>query len=199
MRSSDHQSDQRSGRADSGQSDLDRRQRFGEMYATVYEPLQRYLRRRASIDDADEILDDVLLVIWQRLPALPAADCLPWCYGVARRALANRRRSNARRQGLLVRLASQPGQVPIDEVGLDDYPALASAFRHLPEPDREVLRLWAWEGLEPREIATVLGTSANAASLRLTKAKKKLTRLLDGQNPDDAGHKECEDTGEHQS
>ncbi|MBK5267962.1 MAG: sigma-70 family RNA polymerase sigma factor [Acidimicrobiia bacterium] len=199
MRSVHNQSDQGSGRAGGGQFDLGRRQRFEEIYAIVYEPLQRYLRRRASIDDADEVLDDVLLVLWQRLPTLAVDDCLPWCYGVARRALANRRRSMARRQGLLERLGAQPVQVPIDEVGLDDYPALASAFRLLAESDREVLRLWAWEGLEPREIATVLGTSANAVSLRLTKAKKKLTGLLAGQNPDDAGHKERENTGEHQS
>lgn len=199
MRSLHPQSDHRSASRGSGQSDLDRRQRFEEIYATVYEPLQRYLRRRAPFDDADEVLDDVLLVVWQRLPSIPTEHCLPWCYGVAKRALANRRRSNARRQGLLTRLATQPGQVPVDEGGLDDYPALAAAFRHLPEQDREVLRLWAWEGLEPREIATVLGTSANAVSLRLTKAKKKLERLLDGQNHDDAGHREGEDTGEHQS
>ncbi len=199
MRSVHHQSDQGSGRAAGGQFDPDRRQRFEEIYAIVYEPLQRYLRRRASFDDADEVLDDVLLVLWQRLPSVPAADCLPWCYGVARKALANRRRSNARRQRLVERLGTQPVQLPIVDVGLDDYPALASAFRQLAESDREVLRLWAWEGLEPREIATVLGTSPNAISLRLTKARKKLTRLLDRQNPDDAGHKELEDTGEHQS
>lgn len=199
MRSVHHQSDQGPGPAGGGQFDPDRRQRFEEIYAIVYEPLQRYLRRRASIDDADEVLDDVLLVLWQKLPSVAEADCLPWCYGVARRALANRRRSNARRLRLVERLGAQPAQVPIDEVGLDDYPALASAFRQLAESDREVLRLWAWEGLEPREIATVLGTSPNAVSLRLTKARKKLTRLLDRQNPDDSGHKELEDTGEHQS
>ena len=86
-----------------------------------------------------------------------------------------------------------------EEAGLDDYPQLASAFGQLTEQDREVLRLWAWEGLEAREIAIVLGVTANAVSLRLSKAKRKLGRLIDGQNPAGAGHKGVKNHGEYPS
>lgn len=181
-------------------TDVERRQQFEAVYRATYEPLQRYLRRRTSFDDAEEALDDVLLVLWQKLPVLTQDDYLPWCYGVARRTLANRRRSQQRRIRLLDRLTREPAlpEVP-DEVGLDDYPQLASAFGQLPEPDREVLRLWAWEGLEAREIAIVLGTTANAVSLRLSKAKKKLARLIGGQDPTGAGHIGDKNNGEYPS
>ena len=39
--------------------------------------------------------------------------------------------------------------------------------------------LWAWEELAPREIATVTGLTANAVSIRLHRAKKRLAAELD--------------------
>ena len=44
--------------------------------------------------------------------------------------------------------------------------------------DAELLRLWAWEQLAPGEIATVLGITANAASIRLHRAREKLREQL---------------------
>jgi RNA polymerase sigma-70 factor (ECF subfamily) len=181
-------------------TDAERRQQFEAIYRATCEPLQRYLRRRTSFDDAEEALDDVLLVLWQKLPVLSQDDYLPWCYGVARRTLANRRRSQQRRIRLIDRItreAALPGAP--NEVGLDDYPQLAGAFAQLPEPDREVLRLWAWEGLEAREIAIVMGITANAVSLRLSKAKKKLARLIGGQDPTGTGQKGDKNNGEYPS
>jgi RNA polymerase sigma-70 factor (ECF subfamily) len=53
-----------------------------------------------------------------------------------------------------------------------------AALATLGELDREVVRLWAWEGLAPREIAVVTGLSANAVSIRLHKARKRLAASL---------------------
>ena len=46
------------------------------------------------------------------------------------------------------------------------------------ESDREVLRLFAWEQLTTAEIAVVLGVSANAAGVRLHRAKERLRNAL---------------------
>jgi len=178
--------------------DAERRQRFEAIAGEVYQPLQRYLGRRAVPDDAEEVLNDVLLTVWRRLPDVPAGAALPWCYGVARRALANQRRGRSRHLNLVARLAAQPPPV-LDAAGAGDYPLLAAALTRLNEADREVLRLWAWEQLEPGEIAVVLGSTPNAVSLRLSRAKRKLAHLLDRQDSVDAGHKGIEDTGERGS
>jgi RNA polymerase sigma-70 factor (ECF subfamily) len=74
---------------------------------------------------------------------------------------------------------------------------LAAAMAGLPEADQEVLRLWAWEQLEPREIAQTLGSTANAVSLRLSRARKKLSDALARQDPSGAGHIGDETTEEH--
>jgi RNA polymerase sigma-70 factor (ECF subfamily) len=150
--------------------DADRR-RFEALVAEVYEPVQRYLRRRADPATADDVLGDVLLVLWRRLDDVPAEAGLAWSYGVARRCLANALRAAARQQQLVDRLA-QPAPAPTEDTELSE------ALARLPDPDREILRLWAWEQLPAREMALALGISANAASIRLHRATKKLKRQM---------------------
>lgn len=175
-------------------SDIERRQRFEQVAAQVYEPLQRYLRRRATPDDAADALSEVLLTVWRRLDDVPSDLPLPWCYGVARRCLANQRRGAKRHLKLMERMTSEASTSPSHEI---DDPALEAALSELPEADQELLRLWAWEQLEPREIATVLQTTPNAVSLRLTRAKAKLESKLSRQDSSTAGQKRDRHTEEH--
>ena len=56
------------------------------------------------------------------------------------------------------------------------------------DSEAEVVRLWAWEQLEPREIAISMDMTANAVSVALTRAKRKLAQQLDRQNRPPAGH-----------
>ena len=168
---------------------IEKRIRFEAVAGEVYEPLQRYLRRRAPIDDAEEAFGDALLTIWRRIDDVPSEAVLPWCYGVAKRALANRRRATGRRLRLADRLAAEPSATrtgdPSDSVEFAD---LEAALERLNESDREVLELWAWEELEPREIAAVLETTPNAISLRLQRAKQRLSREMDRQSEASSGH-----------
>jgi RNA polymerase sigma-70 factor, ECF subfamily len=170
---------------------VDRKQRFESIVAEVYEPLQRYLGRRAHADDVSELLNDVLLIVWRRLDDVPAADLRPWTYGVAKRCLANHRRGNDRRLRLVGRLAADPlTRAPHVQPSTPDdaHHGLITALAELDHSERELVRLWAWEQLEPREIAIVLDTTANAVSLRLTRAKKKLALSMQRQNLARAGH-----------
>jgi RNA polymerase sigma-70 factor (ECF subfamily) len=88
---------------------------------------------------------------------------------------------------LVAKLEAQP-PLAFDPPAADEHPELAAALDALPPSERELLTLWAWEGLEPREIAVVLETTPNAVSLRLTRAKKKLARHLERQDRAPAGH-----------
>lgn len=146
---------------------------FESLIAEVYAPLQRYLRRRTDPATAEDVLGDVLLVLWRRAGDIPADAALPWCYGVARGCLANALRSSQRQLKLVRRLAREP--VPVEP---QEDPVLAEALVALPEGDREVLRLWAWEQLTASEIAVALGVTPNAASIRLHRAKAHLKKEL---------------------
>ena len=150
-----------------------RRDRFSTIFSLTYEPLQRYVRRRGGGADTDDIVAEVLTVVWRRLDDVPADAILPWTIGVARRCLANHRRTEQRRTTLVERVAAHLVE-PVDTV--DDE--LDLAMEQLDADQRELLRLWAWEGFAPREIAVVLGITANAASIRLHRARRDLAALL---------------------
>lgn len=172
-----------------------RRAAFEAVVAEVYEPLQRYLRRRCGHDDVDDVLDDVLLVLWRRVDDVPVDGALPWTYGIARRCLANHRRSGQRRERLLRRVGSAGREPPHDGWTSAADAALHRALDRLPERDRELVRLWAWERLEPREIAAVLETTSNAISLRLGRIQRRLADELSRQDPVPSGQ---EGPGRHE-
>ena len=64
------------------------------------------------------------------------------------------------------------------------------------QTDAELLRLWAWEQLTPAEIAEVLEITANAASMRLHRAKEKLREQL-RKSAAGAGHEESREGRSH--
>lgn len=170
-------------------TDPARTSRFEALVDRVHQPVQRYARRRTDAATADDVVAETLTVLWRRLDDVPADAELAWAYGVARRCLANTRRGAGRRLRLVdrvtaeARVDAQVGAPP----GIDDGdPQLADALARLGEDDREVLRLWAWEQLEAREIAAVLDISPNAASIRLHRAKRRLKdHLLEGRLRDE--------------
>jgi RNA polymerase sigma-70 factor (ECF subfamily) len=107
---------------------------------------------------------------------------LPWLLGTARKVLGHRHRSERRRAAHLT-VSSLEGveladpETPIAE-RLARRESLAAGFAALPERDREILTLVAWEGLTPREGAKVLGCSAATFSLRLHRARRRLSKEL---------------------
>jgi RNA polymerase sigma factor (sigma-70 family) len=154
-------------------------ERFRRLFDDAYRPLLAYaLRRTEGLADAEDVVAETMLVAWRRHVELPGGeDTIPWLYGVARRVLANQRRTRSRRRRLerllqpLTRSTSDPDTpVPID--------AVIAAMQRLSTADQEVLRLAAWEGLTHTEIAVSLGCSENAAALRLHRARAKLRQEL---------------------
>ncbi|MGW7674077.1 RNA polymerase sigma factor [Streptomyces sp. NPDC054775] len=177
-----------------------RRARFESLAHVVAEPLHRYLLRRTAPDLVEDVLSETMLVLWRRLDHVPGLgtaslpdrdDVLPWCYGVARGCLANAHRADGRRLRLVERLMhTQQAPAAADTDHRDLHVALAA----LGELDHEVVRLWAWEELAPRQIAEVTGLTPNAVSIRLHRAKRKLAEKLqpERKNAKSAGHRTSE-------
>jgi RNA polymerase sigma factor (sigma-70 family) len=127
------------------------RRRFDEIYAENHQQVLGYLLRRTeNTDDAADVFAETFLIAWRRLDDLPPGQqARMWLYGTARRTLANHRRGERRRLALADRLRADlaRGYQPHQPEG--DAAEIAAAFRRLPEPDRELLALVAWEGLDP--------------------------------------------------
>jgi RNA polymerase sigma-70 factor (ECF subfamily) len=162
------------------------RERFEALAAEVVEPVRRFLARRTDTDTADDVLAETLLVCWRRLDQVPE-PALPWVYGVARNCLANARRGERRQRRLAARITVvDPPQEAAAAPDPPD-PRVAEALAALRPEEADLLRLWAWEQLGPREIAEVLGITANAVSIRLHRARGRFAeelRKIDG----DGGH-----------
>lgn len=156
------------------------RPRFEFLFEAHYADVLAFARRRVDgRAAADDVVAETFAVAWRRRDVLPD-EALPWLYGVARRVIANQRRSDQRRERLGARLALEPrasGDDPAVLVGGRER--VLAAFARLTEPQREVLRLVAWEDLEPPAAARVLGCSPAAFRVRLHRARRELRRQLD--------------------
>lgn len=171
--------------------DAVRRARFDALFRQVYGPLQRYAARRVAPAAVEDVVAETLTVVWRRLDDVPEDElALAWCFGVARRCLANQRRGDQRRGRLGDRLRREPAAAAVasDADPANDDSDLGAALAELSNDDRELIRLWAWEELAPREIAVVLGLSANAVSVRLHRARQRLGESLAGKDAAGAGH-----------
>lgn len=175
-----------------------REERFRQLSDDVSGPLRAYVVRRVAPADVDDVMAEISLVLWRRLDEVPAEEPLAWCYGVARKQVANQHRGDQRRLRLVDRVRTvDPPREATSWPDDGEHAEVHAALAQLKELDREVIQLWAWEQLAPREIAEVTGLTPNAVSIRLHKAKKKLAALLEtpskknsgsGKNPADAGH-----------
>lgn len=158
--------------------ELEREERFRELFNAYYHHVLGYaLRRAASRDDAADVVAETFLVAWRRLDDLPSeALTRPWLYGVARRVLANQRRSTGRRELLAARLREVPRLPVIDAPLIEDLSEVGAVLQRLAPGDREILALHAWEGLGAQELAAALGCSSGAARVRLYRARRRFAQ-----------------------
>jgi RNA polymerase sigma-70 factor, ECF subfamily len=154
-------------------------ERFKRLFDDAYRPLLAYaLRRTESRADAEEVVAETMLVAWRRRDQMPRGEeTIPWLYGVARRVLANQRRSRARRRRL-ERLLQPLTRRSTDIEERVEVDSVIAAMQRLSAADQEVLRLAAWEDLSHAEIGITLGCSENAAGLRLHRARRRLREEL---------------------
>jgi RNA polymerase sigma-70 factor (ECF subfamily) len=155
--------------------------RFEAVYAACHVPILSYaLRRTSSPDDAADILAETFLIAWRRLDEVPPGqDARLWLYQVARNVLANYYRGERRRSALAERLHAELAQTYQPQEFDGESARIGAALCRLPEAQRELLALNAWEGLDYGQLATVLGCSRNAVRIRLHRARTRLAAELD--------------------
>ena len=154
-----------------------------------------YARRRVDLDTADDVVGEALLVLWRRrhelFRSVSSAEEegrdheVAWAIGITRGCLANTKRSLRRHLALVDKLGKIAPRLDEDRPApaeRDDR--LHAALRSLHGEDQELLRLWAWDDLKPAQIATVLGTNPENVSVRLYRAKQRLSRALQAPKPD---------------
>jgi RNA polymerase sigma-70 factor (ECF subfamily) len=154
-----------------------------DLFDRLRVPLLRYtFGFGLPVQDAEEIVQEVFLALFQHLQRGKSRENLPgWVFRVAHN-LALKRRAALSSAGNL----SNAGQAQEPDVLADPAPnpedqlassqtqqRLLAVFRVLPEQDRRCLTLRA-EGLRYREIGQVLGISLGAVAQSLSRSLARL-------------------------
>jgi RNA polymerase sigma-70 factor (ECF subfamily) len=149
-------------------------ERFNRLWHEHAAAVLAYARRRVDETQADEVVAETFVVAWRRLDEIPVA-ARPWLFGVARRVSANLRRAERRWDALHDRLADdQRGTV----LGSPAAGLAGTALDRLPQDDRELLILLAWDGLSRAEAAQALGCSRSTLAVRLYRARRRFEAAL---------------------
>jgi RNA polymerase sigma-70 factor (ECF subfamily) len=135
-------------------------------------------------EDCQDLAQEILLQIWRSLPRFQGrASAATWFYRVALNTALGWRRNESRRQ------ARQQPLVEVDDLSAagsdsgqqaeqcETVERLYAAIRELPKADAAAVLLYL-EGMSYRQMADVLGISESNAGVKLHRAKKALSELM---------------------
>ncbi|MFD3564513.1 RNA polymerase sigma factor [Streptomyces sp. NPDC058686] len=141
---------------------------------------------------AEEVVSLTFLEAWRlRDRVEPEGGSLrPWLLGVATNVTRNLRRASRRHAAAVSRLPRAEAEADFaDDVAgrIDDQARIAlvhTALAMLRRPEREVLALCVWSGLDYPSAARALGVPVGTVRSRLFRARRKLARAMELPHPD---------------
>lgn len=160
---------------------VDSEAEFRRLFSAAYTDVVRYVARRTTADPED-IAAEAFAIAWRRWHDMPREfdQARAYVFGIARRLLLGDQSRSARRRSLEVRLADEPRDPSV--VGPEDEVVtlldLRDAWSRLEANHQEVLALHILDGLPSAAAGTVLGISAVAYRIRLSRARAALSELL---------------------
>jgi len=157
---------------------------LGEHGASVMKVARAYT---LTSDDCQDLAQEILLQAWRSLPSFEGkASPATWFYRVALQTAMNWHRKDKprriRQQPLLdVQILAADGANSAEQAQQRDIvEQLYKAIHQLPKADAALVLLYLDE-LSYREIAEVLGISESNVGVKLNRAKKSLSALMDGE------------------
>jgi RNA polymerase sigma factor (sigma-70 family) len=154
---------------------------FNTVFRALLPEVSKFLARRVATSDVEDLAADLFELAWSKRSQIEPGFELPWLYKSARYLIANHRRKLSGRNRIIA-MIQEPVAAPSAEVLATADIELAEVFTQLSDKERELLALWALEGLEVNAIAKVLEISENAANIRLSRARASLRLILAERN-----------------
>lgn len=162
---------------------LARRADFDALYRLYHPRLWRFLRPMLRRDDlVEEVLNDTLLVVWQRADSFDGRSRLStWIFGIAyRKALKALSRLDEPADDEPADEAADTGPGPEQTLGLAQLrQRLRRAMAELSPEHRAVVELCYFHDMAHGEIAEVVGCPPETVKTRMFYARRRLRSLLD--------------------
>jgi RNA polymerase sigma factor (sigma-70 family) len=168
-----------------------------EQFAALFDrhaPLiHRYAARRVGREGADDLVAETFLAAFgkRRQYDRRHPDARPWLYGIATNLVGQHRREEIRQYR--IRQAAMPDlnvpghaeRVAAEQTARGVRGILLAALAALPDGDRDVLVLIAWEQLTYEETARALDIPVGTVRSRLNRARARLRAALAATVPAD--------------
>jgi RNA polymerase sigma factor (sigma-70 family) len=172
---------------------------FGELWLRHYRSAARVARQFTSID-ADDLVSEAYARIFQRVLAGggPTGAFRPYLYTTIRN-LASTWGAASRDIQVDMMEDFEDERIPDDPAAWAlDRTLTANAFRHLPERWQTVLWYTEVEGMDPHEVAPIMGITANSVAALSYRAREGLRKAwLQAHINDDTASGECRWTMAH--
>lgn len=157
------------------------RDAFRELYQHYHRRLARFLTRVTHrYEDAEEIINDTLWIVWQRARDFRGASQVStWIMGIAyRRALNQIRRAATHDRIMTLHAADGEPAASAPGGALEDRQFLDHALAQLPLEQRLVLELTYYFDHSCEEIANIMECPVNTVKTRMFNARRKLRAIL---------------------
>lgn len=161
---------------------------FAPIFERHFDAIYGYVSRRLGRDAAEDVASEVFTIAIAKRGSFDGSrdSALPWLYGIASNLVSGARRSAARKQGAVAKLAWQrdatPTETPTGSIARIDAAAttrsLQSAIDALGDRDRNILLLHAWADLTYTDIAEALAMPVGTVRSRMHRIRKSLNATL---------------------
>jgi RNA polymerase sigma-70 factor (ECF subfamily) len=155
--------------------------RFEPLFEHYFDRVFQYVFSRTNNRQiAEDLTGQIFLKILEALPRyLSRRPLAAWVFTIARNTLFSHYRFTLRHPTQSLEEAGVIASNPIPGLGgnsndIDRYIDLEKAINHLPERDRELLRLKYAAGLSLEEIGDLLGKSPEAVKMAIHRLLRKL-------------------------
>lgn len=167
---------------------------FAELFDAYARSVYNHaFRLTADWSAAEDVMSAAFMEAWRRRSSVEAegGSLRPWLLGIATNVArsqyrSNRRYRNAAEAAAAAGAALERVEDHAEETAgrLDDRRRIAATLKALSllkRPEREVLTLCLWEGLEYTEAARVLGIPVGTVRSRLSRARGRFRKLADAE------------------
>lgn len=155
------------------------RQAFDELMSEHALSLRRFVARKVSPQELDDVIQDTWLAAWEGIGRFNGSGRFrTWLFGIANNKVKDYWRGRAASPNAAPETAVEPSYTPSAFATVELREILHVAWKTLPADQQEVLDLYYFGGLTLAETARVLGRNLNTVKYQFYRAHDTVANQL---------------------